>query len=145
MRRCNAEGSATMSNLTDLTAKKAISHADLYRVLLTVPDEIETAQRAYNKLNRQYERRIADVRLRAHTAQLFTDAKTGNPRAASNEREYETAFNALIYSIEHGDTALADLIDQRDDALATLTHLKNQLESVQYAARVFVATKGKAK
>ncbi len=99
--------------------------------LTTGPADILKAQTAFNRADRPYQRRLAQLGLDALSAPLFTD-KSGTSRPAANDTERTAAYAHLVAF----DDELAQLAEARDDAAAKLAYARNRLDSAMRATRL---------
>jgi hypothetical protein len=100
--------------------------------LLHLPEQIARLQAQYDDCDLIYRRLAAAAALEGLRALLFADAKTGEARVASNEREREIAIEAeLTMQIDAG-IARTNL----DEARRALQQAKNQFEAAQLIVRL---------
>jgi hypothetical protein len=102
--------------------------------LLNGPVDIRDYQDMFDKADRAYKTRLADLTIQAFSAQLFP-GKDGQMVAASNDKQRDAAVDQVTSTDSH----LVQLAINREIALRNLSHARNTFEGAKLAAQLLAA------
>jgi len=117
---------------------KAYDQAYIVEMLLESPTYIANEQILLDKVNREYQARIAKLSIEALSKPLFPGKKPEDGmRAASNDTERDLAIQLVLTS----DPELVELTADREDFSRQLAYYRNRFEGAKIAAQFLSSMK----